>query len=117
MPKVKNDPDAVAHKQPGKKDTKRWCKGKVGREHVKEWQVRHEFYLHDLQYLLCINCGKVFDYRYPCTECGEFKCGGHREPFHRQRRKYPHVPMGPPLSERHGTRFREGTSYRRKRSE
>lgn len=27
---------------PGKKDTKRWCKGVVGREHQGEW-VKHEY--------------------------------------------------------------------------
>lgn len=35
-------PDNV-RPQRGKKDTKRWCKGKVGREHTPE-TVRHHYY-------------------------------------------------------------------------
>lgn len=77
------------HKSPSKKDTRRWCKGKVGREHVFEirkqrwaialhrelrcgfgqgifaddtgWTCYHERF--------CVNCGKVFWYdKFECPE-------------------------------------------------
>lgn len=35
------DPPAEPKRPAGKKDTKRWCRGKVGREHIFEW-VRDE---------------------------------------------------------------------------
>lgn len=108
-------PSSERVKAHSKKDTARWCKGIVGREHIKEWLQRAESYLHDWQTLTCINCDKQFDSRWPCRDCGQFKCGGHREPFTRQRRKYPHESMGAPANECYGPRFREGTSYRRRR--
>lgn len=77
-------------KSPAKKDTRRWCKGKVGREHVREirehrylpalkrdpqcgpwiasdgwviqeWHCHHEVY--------CTVCGKVFWYdQFECPD-------------------------------------------------
>lgn len=98
-----DDEHVKAH---SKKDTVRWCKGVEGREHVKEWLQRAESYLHDWQTLTCLNCGKTFDSRWPCRECGQFKCGGHREPFIRQHRKYPR---------QMSASFRQGTGYRKQR--
>lgn len=62
------------------KDTKLWCKGKIGREHVKEWRTSNK-HNHRVKWmeLLCVNCEKRFDY---CCEWlagrGEVcKCGFH----------------------------------------
>jgi hypothetical protein len=102
MPKIKSDPDAKTVSTPAKKDTIKWCKGIVGREHVKEWKPRPEPYLKDCRELVCINCEKKFDYFYsgwsksenhncgacfdclPCLKCKKpgRDCKGHR-------RKYP----------------------------
>lgn len=48
-----------------KKDTRKWCRGKVGREHklactdhnsIKGWKI-----------LACTECGKHIDYYWPCS--------------------------------------------------
>lgn len=52
---------------PGKgsrKDTKRWCKGKVGREHVGVCMNRYEKYLIEWRELVCKNCGRRLDTYY-----------------------------------------------------
>ena len=74
-----------------KKDTRRWCKGVVGREHVKEWKsfadiphadriVNGEHVFNDWFELVCTVCGKEFD----CCYFTEWrrkrftcKCGKH----------------------------------------
>lgn len=66
----------------GKKDTKRWCKGKVGREHVKEWRLNRRQILwpgrRGWYSLTCTACGREFDF---CTDWtgkkGKCKCGHH----------------------------------------
>jgi hypothetical protein len=62
------------HPIPAKKNTRRWCKGKVGREHQTEWRWR--YYLGSpavsrkgCYRLICSVCGKVLDYRF--TKSGE----------------------------------------------
>lgn len=52
-----------------KKDTKRWCKGVVGREHKLQC-VRYQEYKNsaigkDWRLLLCTECRKELDYWYP----------------------------------------------------
>lgn len=58
---------------PGKKDTKRWCLGKVGREHVKK-SVKLERRIGQfisVEYnLKCATCGKIFDFWWPSTVPG-----------------------------------------------
>lgn len=62
------DPSKVSPRGARKKDTKRWCGGKVGREHEKVWMVPpnriHLPWLkNDSWYeLICKVCGKSFDY-------------------------------------------------------
>ena len=52
---TKNGPEVAPHRS--KKDTRRWCRGKVGREHV--WETRHD---HSMWLAFCIDrcavCGK-----------------------------------------------------------
>lgn len=51
---------------PGKKDTKRWCRGVVGREHKLNWVphpgVNPKF---GAKVLLCKACGKHMEYFWP----------------------------------------------------
>ncbi len=50
------------HKYPGKKDKKKWCKGKVGVEHEYEWK-----------YIPWGWSGKElceWDFKYECKKCG-----------------------------------------------
>jgi hypothetical protein len=62
-------PDDAPRSKPGNKNTKKWCKGKVGREHkpicidhnsIKDWKI-----------LACTECGKHLDYYWPCRWWGE----------------------------------------------
>lgn len=120
MPKIKRDPDAVVRTRPGKKDKVRWCKGKVGVEHSYVETKRHDDWFRSGQnwiILHCSNCGRK-DYKTegppyqkfrPCSECGERHNPREHKPYPRE--------MNPPASSRFGTRFREGTSYRRKRAD
>ena len=66
----------------GKKNTRKWCKGKVGREHKLEWEKSSwgfsSTYVH-----ICTVCGKHLDY---CFESfwrfGKDKkciCGNHKD--------------------------------------
>ena len=78
----------VPKPSPGKKDTKRWCKGKVGREHTPEITLRHNlkcypmpewakglrFYRSKLSWWchherICTTCGKVLDWSIEPDEC------------------------------------------------
>ncbi len=50
-----------------KKDTKRWCKGKVGRVHIPGCRKEYMTLSHDKQLFLgyqkfCITCGKELDF-------------------------------------------------------
>jgi hypothetical protein len=70
----------------GKKDTKRWCRGKVGREHEKKWVKNSRFDHYATTRvksvgwwtLTCSVCRKEFDY---CTDWigtkNRCKCGQH----------------------------------------
>jgi len=42
-----------------KKNTKKWCRGKIGKEHTGEW--RDKGYCH---ILTCTKCGKHLDYKW-----------------------------------------------------
>jgi hypothetical protein len=52
-------------KWPGKKDTKRWCKGVVGREHVTEWKNKYPSFRQCIHVLTCKTCGKEVRYYMP----------------------------------------------------
>jgi hypothetical protein len=54
-----------------KKDTKRWCKGKIGREHKPSCVARKYFYV-----LECSVCGKHIDWYYT----GSVWYGGRNDP-------------------------------------
>lgn len=84
--KRKMPPSSDEHRPvSGKKDTKRWCRGKVGIEHKKKWALNRRMD-HSLTTkrpntcwtFSCTECGKEFDY---CTEYlgrgGKCKCGHH----------------------------------------
>ena len=45
---------------PGRKDTKRWCRGVVGREHKPEWRPLWGGTRFQVQ--LCVVCGKHLHY-------------------------------------------------------
>lgn len=53
------------------KDTKRWCRGKVGREHKPEcvdynkWKNQASNFATGWKVLLCSECGKELDYYWP----------------------------------------------------
>ena len=66
----------------GKKDTKRWCRGKAGVEHVKEWVLDRRWGnrpgrtgWYNFQ---CTSCGRQFEW---CTDYlgtrDRCKCGHH----------------------------------------
>ncbi len=66
-----------------KKDTKHWCKGKVGREHKLEWiDAPNQHYSewmrqHDIErYKIrtCTVCGKQFEYCWNSTWSGKQDC-------------------------------------------
>lgn len=66
-------------KKSKKKDTKRWCKGKEGREHVTRWEPNHNYSGIDRrpnaefkhEELVCVDCRKVLDLRTIHLACGE----------------------------------------------
>lgn len=43
------------------KDTKKWCLGKVGRDHERYWVKRKKYEILILWDFKCKNCGKVFE--------------------------------------------------------
>lgn len=51
------------------KDTRRWCKGVVGRKHVTKWVENRDYIeMHEgrvYSQLVCVNCRKVFDRLFP----------------------------------------------------
>lgn len=76
-------------KAPSKKDTKHWCKGKIGREHklawidhpgfmLTEWQRDHN--IEPLKLKRCSTCGKHFDVCWNSTWRNNSNCicGLHR---------------------------------------
>ena len=72
---IKTDDEPTTNLKPSKKkkDTKRWCKGKVGVEHdavcmthselnnVNQNTQGHHKFLSDFRYLVCLSCGKNLD--------------------------------------------------------
>lgn len=60
---MKDSPEVGKHRS--KKDTKRWCKGKVGREHQLEWVGKDDGFRVEI-IKICVNCKKEFerDYKY-----------------------------------------------------
>lgn len=48
--------EELPYKRLGKKNTKRWCKGKVGREHYIVKTIWHEHWT----VYACDKCGKIF---------------------------------------------------------
>ena len=57
-----------------KKDKKRWCKGKIGVEHLgvctihKLLEVSEKNIFSDWRELVCTRCGKILDRYYPMTK-------------------------------------------------
>jgi hypothetical protein len=59
-----------------KKNTKRWCKGKVGREHKPECRNYSDHlsaFGGSWRILACAGCGKHLDYYYPLSWCKQAK--------------------------------------------
>lgn len=58
-----------------KKDTKKWCRGVVGREHSPQCRSYNETKNYKLsnewKILVCTKCGKHLDYYFPHTFFGE----------------------------------------------
>lgn len=76
------DPNDTPKPGASKKDTKKWCRGKVGVEHKPECRdyqdVKNSFRGHALgdkmfqgwKLLICTTCGKELDHYYPMTFAG-----------------------------------------------
>lgn len=61
MARFKENPEFAPHNS--RKDTKRWCKGKVGREHVATWKNYLRLFRWETWYQLkCSKCLKVLEY-------------------------------------------------------
>lgn len=68
-------------KKSKKKDTKRWCKGKEGREHVTQWEPNPHFgwlkikdparQEYNYEVFVCINCRIQLDHRTIHVKCGQ----------------------------------------------
>lgn len=80
----KRIPDAPAEpKRSARKDTKRWCRGKVGVEHVYVWTDDARFDYFDERdnrgglprVLSCTACGRQKDWCWGATDC---RCGAHK---------------------------------------
>lgn len=56
-----DDQDNEIPKHRSKKNTKRWCKGKVGKEHQPVWVGRQDRLSIWLKYT-CQECGKILDH-------------------------------------------------------
>lgn len=74
------DVPAEPRRAPGRKDTRRWCGGKIGREHVKAWRRGS---LPGWSDLACEACGKRFAYCYAGSPLAQSLgvvciCGTHR---------------------------------------
>ena len=74
----KEEPETNRHMGDQKKNTKKWCKGKVGREHDIVHQVRQRSY-GTLHVDVCQRCQKEFKTYWPgwrrnstnCAKCGK----------------------------------------------
>jgi hypothetical protein len=68
---------SISKKSP-KKDTKRWCKGKEGREHVTEWKPNRHYGFRTMgpnnkflyEVLVCVNCQREMETRAIHIVCG-----------------------------------------------
>lgn len=54
----RHNPEVASRKPRSKKDTKRWCRGKVGVKHVFQLIERAEFKVFAWNTNKCVNCGK-----------------------------------------------------------
>ena len=66
----------------GKKNTRKWCKGKVGRKHVKHWQPTKRYLRANVMEEVCSVCSKTFricfpPFRYYSDSKYECICGCH----------------------------------------
>ena len=76
--------DSPVRTWPGKKDTKRWCGGHVGREHEPHWQPTRFALMRDYEPpwmdYVCAVCGKKLDHCWPWRRSTEpCKCGHHTQ--------------------------------------
>jgi hypothetical protein len=58
---------------PARKNTRRWCRGKVGVEHVLEWRL----WFGEVYHQVCATCGRQF-FRCCRGEDGQCRCGHHK---------------------------------------
>ena len=68
------DPDEV-RVPPGRKNTRSWCGGHVGREHAPVWQPCNYALGGWLEYV-CATCGRKLDRCFPWS--GPCRCGHHK---------------------------------------
>lgn len=56
-----------------KKDTRRWCRGKAGRAHVRRWTIKRGIISYNLE--ACADCGREFRYCFGLLQRGGCICG------------------------------------------
>ncbi len=52
----------IEPKHRSKKNTRKWCKGKVGVEHVGKWTKTVKWTVNNYYQKRCIHCNKVLEY-------------------------------------------------------
>ena len=75
------EPPEEPKKASNKKNTRKWCKGKVNVKHIPEWIENPKSVGNSFSVYQCQVCGKVLDYCFmwswaPLKEC---KCGLHKK--------------------------------------
>ena len=81
--------DDETPKHRSKKNTNRWCKGKVGREHIPVWIKNNKYeFVKDAEWLdyACQECKKVIDswYSWKQTNKSEKPTVGSTEPLKKE---------------------------------
>jgi hypothetical protein len=56
-----------------KKNTRRWCRGKVGREHVRRWTIKPGIITYNIE--ACSECDREFRYCFGPLQRGGCICG------------------------------------------
>lgn len=73
------DPEPQVGKHRSSKNTRKWCKGKVGKEHKGIWVVESNRTTPRWFTLVCENCNKHLDYCWPFSHrIVKCKCGFHK---------------------------------------
>lgn len=70
------DPGTQVAKHSSKKDTRKWCRGKIGREHKPRWVSDHNKHYSSASIYECSVCKKHIEYCWPWGK-SKCKCGLH----------------------------------------